>query len=236
MDDAIYRSDRGPAVAGIFFMLVMLIGFGVPMLIPSETGGFLSMALLLAVVFLYTWFNRSGLRGLGLGRPRSWSRTLSLGVLYSVIIFLVFRIGLGPLLENLTGNERDLSRFDYLKGDLPALANTIIMLWFTAAFFEEVLFRGFLITNIEQLLGNRKRGWIVGLLVSSVLFALVHSYQGISGVLLTGSAAVFLGLIFLLHERNLWIPIIAHGITDTSGAVLVYFDIYDNVTSVLSRL
>jgi len=217
----------------MFFVLIMAIGLGVPMLIQSETGGFISMALMLVVIFLAGWLDGSGLRGIGLGRPTSWSRALLLGLFYALVIFLLFRVGLEPILENLTGTERDLSRFDYLKGNTGALANTIFMLWLTAAFFEEVLFRGFLITNIEQILGNRKGSWIAGLLISSFIFALVHGYQGISGVILTGIAAIFFGLIFLFHGRNLWIPIIAHGLTDTSAAVLVYFDIYDSITSVL---
>jgi membrane protease YdiL (CAAX protease family) len=107
------------------------------------------------------------------------------------------------------------------------------MLWITAAFFEEVMFRGFLITNVEQILGNRKGSWIVGLIVSSLIFALVHGYQGVSGVVLTGVAALFLGLIFLFHGRNLWIPIFTHGLTDSSAAFLFYFDTYDQVTGVI---
>ena len=220
-------------MATLFFVLTMVIGLGVPVLIKSDMGGWISMVLLLAVVFIFGWVNGTGLRGIGLSRPASWPRTIMLGGFYALVIFLLFRIGLEPLLEILTGAERDLSRFDYLKGDPRALANTVLMLWLTAAFFEELMFRGFLITNIEQIFGNRQGSQVAGLLISSLIFALVHGYQGLSGVLLTGFAAIFLGLIFLLHGRNLWIAIFAHGFTDTSGAAMVYCDIYDQVTSVL---
>jgi membrane protease YdiL (CAAX protease family) len=211
----------------------MAVGFGVPQLIQSEAGGFISMILLLAIIFFSGWLKGTGLREIGLNRPESWPRSLLLGLLYALVIFLLFRIALEPILENLTGVERDLSRFDYLKGNLGALANTLVMLWITAAFFEEVMFRGFLITNVEQILGNRKGSWIVGLIVSSLIFALVHGYQGVSGVVLTGVAALFLGLIFLFHGRNLWIPIFTHGLTDSSAAFLFYFDTYDQVTGVI---
>jgi membrane protease YdiL (CAAX protease family) len=210
---------------------MLIAGFGVPVLVPGEAGSIMATVTLLVLVAVVARVKGRGLAEVGLNRPASWPRTFLLGVAYAVLIFLLFRITLEPALEHLTGVDRDLTRFDFLKNNLSALLNTLLMLWISAALIEEILFRGFLITNIAGIFGNRRIGWVAGVLFSSSLFALIHTYQGLSGVLLTGLAGAFFGFIFLAHHRNLWIVVLAHGFTDSSAAVMVYFDVYEKVTS-----
>lgn len=224
---------RSPKMAIIYLLLTFLLGFGVPALIPSEAGIMLSNVGILVIIFGAGYLKGTGTKDIGLIAPRSWSKTISLGLLYSLVIFLVFRITIGPLLEIMTGEERDLSRFDYLVGNTPALFQTILMLWIMAGFIEEVVFRGFMISNTAAIFKNSKTGWYIGVAFSSFLFAVVHGYQGISGILLTGLAGLFFGLLFLKHKNNLWILVIAHGVTDMSAAILIYFDVYEEVSSFL---
>ncbi len=221
-----------PLMAIVYFVSIFVISFIVPAVIPGEAGGVTSMLLILAMILLVGYLKGVGTREIGLVKPKSWIKAIGLGLFYAIVVFIVFRISLEPLLESVTGTERDLSRFDYLKGNLSELLNTIVILWITAAFFEEVLYRGFLTSNVASMLKYSKLGWGLGIGLSALIFAVAHGYQGLSGILLTGSAALFFTWIFFRHGKNLWIPIIAHGITDTSGALLVYFDVYEEVTSV----
>ncbi len=218
----------------VYLIAVCTIGFIPLLFISGDAGGFVSVAIVLLSIFLVGWLQGTppGER-IGLKKPGSWFRTIALGFLYALIIFLVFRVLIEPLLENITGSERDLSRFDYLKGNISETLTTIGILWITAAFFEEVFFRGFLINYISRLFNTKRVGDIIAVIVSSAFFALAHGYQGISGVILTGLAGLFFAYIFLRHRDNLWVVIFAHGFTDTSGALLVYFDWYEKVTSFL---
>lgn len=215
-------------MAVVYFLVVLAIS---SLSLFGEAWAILSMLLTLVVIYLVGYFKGTGFAEIGLNRPESWIKTIWLGFVYAIVIFLLFRITLEPLLENVTGTERDLSRFDFLKGNLPALLQTLLLLWITAGFIEEVLFRGFLVTNIASMLSYKRAGWILGVVVSSAIFALAHGYQGLSGILLTGSAGAFFVLIFLLNRKNLWVAIFAHGFTDSSGAIMVYLDVYDQVTS-----
>lgn len=85
---------------------------------------------------------------------------------------------------------------------LPTLALFILVGW-----FEELIFRGYVLQNLNDGLGP-----ILGLVVSSLAFALMHSFNpGISPVALAG---LFLAGLFLaygyLRTRSLWLPVGLH--------------------------
>ncbi len=58
------------------------------------------------------------------------------------------------------------------------------------------------------------------------LFGFGHSYQGITGQVENIIDGLLLGLLYLACGRNLWAPIIAHGITDTIDIMLMYLGKY----------
>jgi len=58
------------------------------------------------------------------------------------------------------------------------------------------------------------------MIVVSVLFGFGHYYKGPSGVLDSTYSGLVLGAAYLVASRNLWVAILAHGMTD-SVAVFV---------------
>lgn len=74
-----------------------------------------------------------------------------------------------------------------------------------AAFAEEFLFRGYLFTRLERMLSSKL--WAV--LMASVAFGVVHTYQGVIGVL----GATFFGVLSTIafaSTRRLWLTTLAH--------------------------
>jgi membrane protease YdiL (CAAX protease family) len=61
---------------------------------------------------------------------------------------------------------------------------------------------------------------------TSVLFGVVHLYQGLSGIVATGITGLVFGGLYLASGRNLWACVIAHGVLDTAGFVMMYLGIY----------
>jgi len=47
----------------------------------------------------------------------------------------------------------------------------------------------------------------------------LHGYQHLYGMQLTGVIGLFLGSVYLLSGRNLWIPIIGHAVYNAAHAV-----------------
>jgi uncharacterized protein len=71
--------------------------------------------------------------------------------------------------------------------------------------------------------GRSKVAYAVGVVVVSVLFGYGRYYKGPAGVLDSGVAGLILGTAYLLSGRDLWVPILAHGLIDTVGVISVFF-------------
>jgi membrane protease YdiL (CAAX protease family) len=99
--------------------------------------------------------------------------------------------------------------------------NTEIGWWtavsISAGFFEELVFRGYLIWAFQPFLGL----WGAAAL-SALVFALGHSYQGMQGIVSTGVGAVVFTLI-VLALGSLWPAIVVHAMLDLSQGWLAWF-------------
>ena len=86
-----------------------------------------------------------------------------------------------------------------------------------AAIFEELLYRGFGIERIAQLLRNR---WVAAG-ISLAAFTFVHiSYWGMGAhLIIVGFGGLVLTLLYL-WRRDLWANILAHFLTDVAGFLL----------------
>ena len=121
---------------------------------------------------------------MGMNRPRSWWTTFLLAlavIVASIGITIVVQAVILMLSPDMP--PADQSRFDVLRGNLPLLIAGLVSVWVTAAFGEEMLVRGFMMNRFANLFGSTRGTWIVTLIVSSVVFGLMHVYQGPMGVI-----------------------------------------------------
>lgn len=181
-------------------------------------------------LFLLGWLSLR-LRGLrwrdvGFGVYGSWGKTLLVGIVAGAGIEMLELFCTQPLLARLTGRMPDLSAFDRVAGNLKWLAISLALTWTLFAFGEELIFRGYLMDRIASLIGRTRSGWAVALVVASLMFALSHFRQGITGVSENLIDGMILGALYLRFACNLAVPIIAHGVTDTLDFLLIYFHRY----------
>jgi len=160
-------------------------------------------------------------RDVGLSRYRNWKLTVAIGILAGALSES-FQLSITqPLLATLTGKQPDLDLFQALRGNLKWTLIVVAFSWTLAAFGEEMVWRGYLMSRVAGL-GNRTRlAWICSLLTVNAVFGLAHSYQGATGVIEEGFAGILLGLLYL-GFGNLAIPIISHGMQDTIDALLIF--------------
>lgn len=161
-------------------------------------------------------------RDIGLRRPGRWLPILGLALLVGISYQAVDTIAIAPVLQRLTGQSIDLSQFAGLKGNLPALLLFVLISWTEAAFIEEMFFRGYLLNRLLDVAGEGRKGIAVALLGNAIIFGFAHAYQGLTGVLDTALAGLVLGLLYFLARRNLWLPILTHGLIDTVGFLLIF--------------
>jgi membrane protease YdiL (CAAX protease family) len=177
---------------------------------------------------LMVWLRLRGahLATFGLVSPR-WLPYIGLGVLLAVIqiaVAGVVRQYTTPLIVEWTGTNPNLNAetFAAIKGDLPLYLIIIPSVWAFAAFGEEFLYRGYLMTRLADIFGGGRAAWGLAILGQAVAFALAHWYQGPVGMVSIGVAAVITGIAASAWGRNLWPAIVAHGLIDTLGFTLLY--------------
>jgi membrane protease YdiL (CAAX protease family) len=159
----------------------------------------------------------------GLRSPTRWTRVaLWAFVAYALVIAANLLIVI-PLSRRLAWPPTDVAKLGDLAGNLPLLVSWLVVAWTTAAFGEELLFRGFLQTRLTALLGSRTPATVAAILLQAVLFGLGHLGFGIRGAVTAGIVAIVYGTIYAMNGRNLWPLILAHGVTDSVSLVALYF-------------
>ena len=111
-------------------------------------------------------------------------------------------------------------------GNVPQLLLWLAVTWSIAAFGEEMAYRGYILNRAADAFGRGWPAWIFAAILSSALFGLTHHYQGVAGVIDVTVFAFIPVIAYFLSGRNLWIPILAHGIGDTIAFVLIFFHRY----------
>ncbi len=128
------------------------------------------------------------------------------------------------IMANISGipESADMSVYEYLHNNIFMLIFTLIGVYFISSFGEEVVYRAFLINRISELGLDTKYGKMVTVLLSAVIFGLVHYEWGPTGIVSTGFMGLVMGILYLKLKKKLWILVLAHAYMDTILLVQVY--------------
>jgi membrane protease YdiL (CAAX protease family) len=177
------------------------------------------------LVLLWAWLSRAPWEELGLVRPKSWVRTIVVGVVVGVGLKLLMKALVMPFLAAPAAN----AAYHDLVGNPAALPGMLVWVVFGGGFGEELIWRGFLFER----LGKLPKPAI--LLATSLLFAAAHLWdQGPAGA----EQALLTGLVFgatYLATGNLWLPMVMHAAFDVAAVLLIYFDLESTVAHLLIR-
>ena len=183
--------------------------------------GSLAYVLGLSTALLTLWAKKWDWAYFGLGNVK-WIASIRPAIGYTLMIILINDFIMEPAVELITNSPVNLSNFEGLKGNVPGLLLMLTVMWVMAAFGEEFFFRGYLMNRLAHIFGNSGASWITAIFLSSIVFGFVHSYQGSSGIITTGVVGTILALAFYQNKDNLWVGILAHGMYDTFGLIMIY--------------
>jgi len=184
----------------------------------------IGILLSLAGIGVALWLKHTTWSGLGFFPQASWLQTVGLGLVLGAGIAILGITLIDPLAEKITGKPHDYSIVEGVRGDPRTLAATIALVWVTVAFIEEIVFRGFFMTELVKVLGQSGFALALNSVLSAFVFGLAHWYQGRSGVLSSGMISVLISLVFIWSGFNLWLVILLHGFIDTTYLALMYGD------------
>ena len=203
------------------------------LLVAAGLEGYLSFGAtlwLLAIGGVLVWWRGPGWRIVGFHRPQSIVRTVLVGVGVGLGYQLLSLFVVEPSIARLTGSALpDVSIFRAVIGDTRRLLFWLVVSWTTAAFAEETVYRGWIMSRFAELGRFSTRAWMAATAGTSIVFGTIHMYQGLSGMIATGLTGLVLGCLYLATGRNLWAAIVAHGVMDTSGFVMIFFGVYPGV-------
>ncbi len=205
----------GVSVVLVAFVSALLVGTG----LKKQPGlGVLGSIL---VVGLVLWARGDGWGALGFAAPASWWPTVGLALGLGLALQLL-SIGLvEPLSERWTGVAHDHSVVAGVRGSWRAFGLWMLLVWLVVAPLEEIVFRGFLMTEIARIVGTSPWATLLNVLLASTVFGLAHGYQGRSGMVSTGVVGAVLGWVFVASGFDVWLAILVHGFIDTIGIALI---------------
>src|SRR6266850_5824003 len=176
-DDRFATRLRGFGSVGILAILIIL------------AGNFIIAPLSAILVLVWVCLSHTPWREIGYVRPKSWIRSLVIGIVFGIGFKVLMKAIVMPLLGAPPINQA----YHYLAGNAAAIPGMIFVLIVVAGFGEETLFRGYMFERLGKLFESGTRAKVLIVLITSVWFALAHySVQGLPGV----EQAVITGLVF----------------------------------------
>lgn len=151
-----------------------------------------------------------------------WLVLKSIAVL--VVAVLAFIVG-AIIMANIVTSapEADMTQYNYMKDNLPLLIISLFGVYLISSFGEELVYRGFLITRLQALLGvNGKWGIFLIIIISSIVFGFAHFSWGVTGIVQTTFMGAALGAAYFWTKRILWPLVLAHAVMDTLLLVQLY--------------
>ena len=225
------NDSRLPAVQKLFLIFLLLgypllsillnlFGSGDTLEIESRINQVYIPTLVIHVIILGgIWFGMKksggGLADLGMGKDDVTFANFLSGIIFFVGAFALMIIIKTSIARSGYLPEKD---FAYV---LPVTLDEKmfwVMLSVSAALFEEICFRGFIISRLKLISGN----YLIGALAGSLAFSMGHLYQGIFGVIITFIyGMLFAGL--YIARKSVFPCIVAHFLQD----VIILFVVFD---------
>jgi uncharacterized protein len=163
-----------------------------------------------AAIFLLLRLEGERFGGIGVNGLQ-WPKHLGIGLFFGVAMFIALNVMLGSALGSLL--PRPAANGPTIMSFFKEPAN--LLAWIPIGIFGggvvEELERIFIFTRFEKWLG--RPGLILGIVFSSVMFGVGHSYQGLGIAIGTGISGLLLALLYL-RRRSALEPITAHALSD----------------------
>ena len=207
-EDQVARRLRGFGILGLAAMLII---YGGNMLIAPLSG---------ILVLLWARISDTPWRDLGLLRPRSWPRTIAIGIVFGVALKFAMKSIVMPLLGAPPVNQA----FHFLVGNTAAIPWMLWVIIAGAGFGEEMIFRGWAFERLGKLLGKSVWAKAFTVLFTSAWFAYDHyGFQGMPGVQNAFVVGLAFGTIFAITGR-IFLLMIAHVAFDLTALAMIYWN------------
>src|SRR5215471_6654033 len=197
---------RGFGPLGILAILIILGGNFI--IAPSSA------------ILVLIWVNLSNTPWpeIGYVRPRSWLKTIAIGIVFGV----AFKFVMKALVMPLFGAPPINPVYQFVTGNTAVIPLMLYTMIVTAGFGEETFYRGWMFERFGKLFGQSTGAKIAMVLITTILFTSVHyPEQGLPGVEQACITGLVFGSIFAVTGR-IFMLMIAHAAFDLTALWIIY--------------
>lgn len=174
-------------------------------------------AVTLLIVAVMLKARRQKASALGLGKT-SFGKTIGLAAATIPVCYVSVLVTVSAYLAlsgtSIDGLVQERAAFFDEVPHIPPLIAVLFSLF--VGLHEEILFRGFILSRLRALFGST----VAAVIASSIVFGLLHGYQGAIGVVQTTTVGLVLATL-AARFRTIWPAILAHGLFDAISLVAV---------------
>lgn len=209
---------RGFGPLGILAVLVITAG---------QIAGPLSALL----VLIWARMSSTSWREIGFVRPKSWPRTLVIGIAFGIAFKFLMKTVVMPLL----GADPINQAYHYLAGNSVVAALFVPWLIIKAGFGEETFFRGYWFERLGKLFGHGLGVKVMTVLLTSAFFGSLHYFeQGLAGAEQATIVGLVYGTIFAVTGR-IFMLMVAHAAFDVTAVAIIYWNLENKVAHVFFK-
>jgi membrane protease YdiL (CAAX protease family) len=169
---------------------------------------------LVSLILFFLWRNGEPGKRIGWTIKNGWKE-----IMVGLWLFIPLLYGMNLLEQALQAvglsiPSKPLPSFLAAKGIAEFLLASLLVIIVAAA--EEIIFRGYLILRLKAVTGHPA----AAVVLSAVIFALGHGYEGSAGVVTVGAMGLIFALVYLWRQ-SLVAPMVMHFLQDFIGIVLL---------------
>jgi membrane protease YdiL (CAAX protease family) len=204
---------------------------GILAILAIAVGNWVVVPLSAVLVLVWAWRSHTPWREIGYIRPKSWTRTIAIGIAFGIAFKLLMKAIVMPLL----GADPINQAYHYLVGNRAALPGMLYAVTVGAGFGEETVFRGYMFERLGKLFGSGAGAKTVIVLLAAGWFGVVHyPVQGLAGVQQATIVGLVFGTIFALTER-IWMLMFAHAAFDLTALAIIYLNLERDVAHLVFK-
>ena len=216
-DDRFASRLRGFGPLGILAILIILAGNVI--IVPLSA----------ILVLIWVKLSNTPWREIGYVRPRSWPKTIVMGI----VLGLALKFTMKALVMPLFGAPPVNQAFRFVTGNSAVIPMMIYTMIVVAGFGEETFYRGWMFERLGKLFGKSIAAKIAIVLITSTLFAAVHyPEQGWPGV----EQAFVVGLIFasiFAITGQIFLLMITHAAFDLTALWMIYYGLETRIAHLI---
>lgn len=177
---------------------------------------------LLIFIWVYLKSNNENFNNIGFSLKSLSFKSFIIGCLAAIIIFSFLQFIFFPIIENFTHfSDVDVELYNRIRESKEFYIFALIMGWIIGGLYEEIVFHGFIFSQLEKVIKG-KYTVLISFLITGVIFGLYHFQLGAAGMINAFLAGMGYHALFLIFKRNLWYSIFCHAFFDTIAITLIY--------------